>query len=133
MLGRELTPSGQRSGAVDRMPTRWSGRITTASTRTGSGRHRARRREAVRGCGRGKPLTSEAILGLDFLCRHDAVIKVEEKQLTLGGYDCVLPLSEANSLSSSSYLPIRAVETIEVPPYSEMDVMATVEQPAAGV
>ena len=79
------------------------------------------------------PLTSEAILGLDFLRRHDAVIKVKEKQLTLGGNDCVLPLSEANSLSSSSYLPIRAVETIEVPPYSEMDVMATVEQPAAGV
>ena len=79
------------------------------------------------------PLTSEAILGLDFLRRHDAVIKAKEKQLTLGGNECVLPLSEANSLSSSSYLPIRAVETIEVPPYSEMEVMATVEQPAAGV
>jgi len=40
------------------------------------------------------PLTTEAILGLDFLREHKALIDIPQKQLYLGDRQCTLPLRE---------------------------------------
>ena len=40
------------------------------------------------------PLTTEAILGLDFLREHKALIDIPQKQLYLGDKQCTLPLRE---------------------------------------
>ena len=40
------------------------------------------------------PLTTEAILGLDFLREHKALIDIPQRQLYLGDKQCTLPLRE---------------------------------------
>ena len=72
------------------------------------------------------PLTSEAILGLDFLKRHRARIDLENKQLHLT--DCTLPLRELEPVTAVKR-KVRAERTAEVPPFSVMEVIAYLKEP----
>ena len=69
------------------------------------------------------PLNMEAILGLDFLVKMEAEIDVKEKQIRFRNDDwrCRLNASSACSLSRSV---VQAVETMKIPPFSEIDIVA---------
>ena len=75
------------------------------------------------------PLTTEAILGLDFLCKHRATIDLEKRQLYLGDRRCTLPLCEPNPRVPDLKPSVRALETFDIPPYSEMEVQACLQEP----
>ena len=72
------------------------------------------------------PLTSEAILGLDFIKRHRARIDLENKQLHLT--DCNLPLRELEPVTAVKR-KVRAERTAEVPPFSVVEVIAYLKEP----
>ena len=80
------------------------------------------------------PLTSEAILGLDFLQGQQASIDLSSKRLHLKESGCEV------SLRDSALAPeprkkqlVRAVQTVEVPPRSILEVMACLEVGGGGV
>ena len=69
------------------------------------------------------PLTSEAILGLDFLRQHRVTIDLGNQQMLFGESNGQrTPLKE--SAGPKSVHSIRVVETIQIPPCSETMVMA---------
>lgn len=74
-------------------------------------------------------LTTEAILGLDFFHKYRANIDLGEKQLFLGDRGCTIPLLETNRQNPNTRHCVRALETIKLPPSSEMEVMAYLEEP----
>ena len=76
-------------------------------------------------------LTTEAILGLDFLHKYRAKVDLGEKQLFLGDRGCTIPLLETNRQNTNAEhrVRVRALETIKLPPSSEMEVMAYLEEP----
>ena len=78
------------------------------------------------------PLTTEAILGLDFLRLHEATINVKKKQLRLGDHGPMLALGERQRSTGEKRPRVRARETIELPPCSEVEVIAHVEPPIEG-
>ncbi len=79
------------------------------------------------------PLTSEAILGLDFLQGQQASIDLASKKLRLKGGKCDLPFRDPTSLQGPSEIAVWAVRTVEVPPRSVLEVMASFETPVEGV
>lgn len=80
------------------------------------------------------PLTSEAILGVDFLQEQQAVIDLASKRLRLRSGRHNLPLMEPTLLRVAEHaeIPARAVETVELPPRSELMVTASIETPVEG-
>ena len=74
-------------------------------------------------------LTADAILGLDFLEANGCTIDLGKK--TLHFQDCNLSLSLDTSIQSSpATVCVAVVSTLQVPAYSEMEVMAKVEKPS---
>ena len=74
-------------------------------------------------------LTADAILGLDFLEANGCTINLGKK--TLHFQDCNLSLSLDTSIQSSpTTVRVAVVSTLQVPAYSEMEVMAKVEKPS---
>ena len=63
-------------------------------------------------------LTTEAILGIDFLHKYRANIDLGEKKLSLGDRGCILPLVEANQPKQNANPCVRALETIQIPPWN---------------
>lgn len=76
------------------------------------------------------PLTTEAILGLDFLRKHKVTIDIREKRLTLSRSSVTLSLREKLP-SLPKCVSIQVTETIKIPPYSEMEVTAYLVGPVA--
>ena len=78
-------------------------------------------------------LTSEAILGLDFLRRFEAIIDLKEKQLILPERGCRLPLTENLPLTEKDRLDVNPtvslVDSVSIPPCSEEEVMAATQEP----
>ena len=74
-------------------------------------------------------LTTEAILGLDFLHKYRANIDLGKKKLSLGDQGYILPLVEANQTKLNDNPHVRVLETIPIPPCSKMEVMACLEEP----
>ena len=74
------------------------------------------------------PLTTEGILGLDFLKKHQATIDVRNGQLLLGVSNCTLSLEEAGT-TLTTQPTVCAAATICIPPNSEVEVMAHLSQP----
>ena len=72
------------------------------------------------------PLTSEAILRLDFLEQHRARIDLENKQLYLT--DCTLPLCELEPVTAVKR-KVRAERTAEVPPFRVIEGIAYLKEP----
>ena len=63
------------------------------------------------------------------LHKYRANIELGEKKLSLGDRGCILPLVEANQPKQKDNPCVRALETIQIPPCSEMEVMACLEEP----
>ena len=78
-------------------------------------------------------LTTEAILGLDFLKEQEASIDLASKRLHLKGKGCDLPLRDPTPPRARTGQPIRAARTIEIPPRSVMEVEASIEVPVEGM
>ena len=74
------------------------------------------------------PLTSEAILGLDFLKEHRALIDIPQKQLYLRDKQHTLPLRESSHAPLATRVRVHIENTTRIPPRSEMEVMACLEQ-----
>ena len=80
------------------------------------------------------PLTSEAILGVDFLQDQQAVIDLGRKSLCLKESGCDLLLDGPPPASSCTRSQqVRTVATVEVPPRCVMEVSAYLESAAEGV
>ena len=77
------------------------------------------------------PLTSEGILGLDFLKKHQATIDMKNRQLLLGSCNCTHSLVEARTPPIAKPT-VCAITTISIPPNREVEVMAHLSQPVQG-
>ena len=77
------------------------------------------------------PLTSETILGLDFLQGQQASIDLATKTLSLKGGGRALPLRDPTytppPARGNAEVTVRAVGTIEVPPRSELEIAASLD------
>ena len=72
------------------------------------------------------PLTTEAILGLDFLSQQGASIDLVDKKLHLA--ECSLSLREPESATVGTKR-VRAEKTTEIPPCSMMEVIGCLDEP----
>ena len=76
------------------------------------------------------PLTTEGILGLDFLKDQRAVINLESEELLLQAQGVTLPLRQSTqSPTSLGQIKVKVRRNISVPAYSELEVMAHLEDP----
>ena len=82
-------------------------------------------------------LTSEAILGLDFLQGQQASIDLATKTLSLKGGGCALPLRDPTytlpPARGNTEVTVWAVGTIEVPPRKELEITASLDTSVEGV
>ena len=69
-------------------------------------------------------LTTEAILGLNFLQQSNALIDLAKKQLLFKGHSVSVSLQSPHKTESDALPSVRVVETIRLPPRSEIIVMA---------
>ena len=73
------------------------------------------------------PLTSQAILGLDFLVEQRATIDLPNRTLRLGERGCNIPLEYPSSSSGlATTLPVCSTATVDVPPRSSMIITGSV-------
>ena len=73
------------------------------------------------------PLTSEAILGLDFLMKQQASIDLTSKTLHLRERGCNIPLQDPTKpLETTDMFPVHAAMTVEVPPRSTLQVAGSI-------
>ena len=78
------------------------------------------------------PLTTEAILGLDFLQEHQARIDLPNRRVYLADQRMYLPLqSPVCAPAPRDKISVCTVERFEIPPWSEKKIMATVQQAGA--
>ena len=71
------------------------------------------------------PLTSEAILGIDFLQAQRAVIDMGRGTLSLQESGCNIFLDPPNPLHANlAVQSVRVTDTVEVPPRSVMEITA---------
>ena len=76
------------------------------------------------------PLRAEAILGLDFLQEHQAYISLFNRQIWLANRGVTLPLhAPPVLLTATDRITIRAREKLDIQPWSEVKITASVEQP----
>ena len=79
------------------------------------------------------PLTSEAILGLDFLVEHQASIDLTTKTLHLRERGCNIQLRDHAILhETTTDLPVRAAMTVEVPPRSTLQITGDIVEAVEG-
>ena len=79
------------------------------------------------------PLTSEAILGLDFLTEQQASIDLGGRRLFLKESGCSVPLEDpALHTENATEVSVHATMTTEVPPRSILQVAGSIENPVEG-
>ena len=79
------------------------------------------------------PLTSEAILGLDFLREREASIDLASRRLHLKEKGCNIPLNDPTTACEHAFEhPVRAARTVEVPAHSMLKVPGNVEDTVVG-
>ena len=76
------------------------------------------------------PLTSEAILGLDFLQEQQALIDLASKRLSLRSKRCVIPLTDPALPHARTEVLVCVVRTVEVLPRGVMEVDGRLDAPA---
>ena len=79
------------------------------------------------------PLTSDAILGIDFLQAQRALIDLDQGVLRLREGGCDMELYRPRDLVCQPDQQVRTVETVEIPPRSVMEVPAFCESDVQGV
>ena len=70
------------------------------------------------------PLTVEAILDIDFLKKYSALIDLVNESLHLAGEGGTICLQEPPGSSLSDQSKVCIVSKVEIPSYSEMEVLA---------
>ena len=115
---KELTPCPEhRLVSVDGSPLQVHGRTTVSLDLAGE-----RFELAVTVV---SPLTSEAILGVDFLQPHQATIDLGRRQISFGkNRERYAPLRESVQKESVHAIGVVTAEAIQIPPCSEAVVMA---------
>ena len=77
------------------------------------------------------PLSTEAILGLDFLQQHGATVDLDKSRICLGEKHkhLMLPMEKSgeNTTPSHSTVLVSMPDTVRVPPNSEIEVIAAVQ------
>ena len=80
------------------------------------------------------PLTSEAILGIDFLQAQRAIIDLDRGTLQLRQSGCDILLDPPTPIKScTDTQQVRMADTVEIPPRAVMTVSAHLETPVEGV
>ena len=80
------------------------------------------------------PLTSEAIIGIDFLLKEQAAIDIPAGRLHLRGRGCDVKLKSPAPVNDQvAHYPVCSAETVELPPRSMMQIMGSVKVPTKGV
>ena len=69
-------------------------------------------------------LTTEAILGVNFLEQNNILINLGSKQLLFKGDNSSISMQGFNDSESKGYPSIRVVETVRIPPHSELMIIA---------
>jgi hypothetical protein len=78
-------------------------------------------------------LTSEAILGLDFLRVHDAIVDVKKSEICTGNKNVALHLGPQSCVNGDAISKVCPSTSLTLPPHSEQVVMAECEgQPRSG-
>ena len=124
------SPAGAEAVASAEVGQRWWN--ATEYPRQCVGEIGAGRREVLDQVVIVSPLTSEAILGLDFLQEQQATIYLASKKLRLRGSGCDLTLRDSTPLRVRSEQPVLAVRMVEVPPCSVLEIEASIETPSRG-
>ena len=75
-------------------------------------------------------ITAEAILGIDFLEDNKCVLDLANEKMYI--QDMLVPLKPLQSYSASKSVKVTVVETVTVPPCSEMELMAHFDAPEHG-
>ena len=78
------------------------------------------------------PLTSEAILGLDFLQKQQACIDLTSRRLHLKQSGCDIPLQDPMLLHTTSGHNVCSTATVEIPPRSTMHISGSTDTPLDG-
>ena len=78
------------------------------------------------------PLTADGILGLDFLQTQRASIDLDKEQVHLAECNCTISLHRPSLQPGNTRVKVRAEKTLEVPAYSEIEIMACLERPILG-
>ena len=71
-------------------------------------------------------LTAEAILGLDFLEKHNCILDMGKRVLALPGCSPIA-LMAPSRIDVQRPLPVSLIETVRIPAASELEVMANVD------
>lgn len=79
------------------------------------------------------PLTSEAILGLNFLQEQEASINLLSRRLHLRGRGCDLTLRDPTPLCAQAMRTVHAGKKVAIPPCSVLEVKASLDAPVEGV
>ena len=75
-------------------------------------------------------LTTEGILGMDFLRQHRCTIDIPGDCLLFAHQGIKVPLQGSDC--SSSYYPVRLVQTVKIPPRSELEIVGESSIPISG-
>ena len=78
------------------------------------------------------PLTSPAILGLDFLLQQHATIDLACQTLYLAKCGCVVPLEDPGTATELAELSVCCAATVEIPPRSSMQITGSTTRPMEG-
>ena len=79
------------------------------------------------------PLTSPAILGLDFLLQQQATIDLTSRTLRLAERGQSIPLEDPGTGTRTPKFPISCATTVEIPPRSSMQITCSTTTPLEGV
>ena len=80
----------------------------------------------------GDSLTTEAILGLDFLQEHRCTVDIGSKQLRVSGHKLVIPLHQSAASPCIGRVGVEMADSVQLPAYSELEVMARAVTPIEG-
>ena len=80
----------------------------------------------------GDSLTTEAILGLDFLQEHRCTVDIGSKQLRVSGHKLVIPLQQSAASPCIGRVGVEMADSVQLPAYSELEVMARAVTPIEG-
>ena len=67
----------------------------------------------------------ESLIGIDFLEKHGCVVNLEEGVLQLKGSSIPLQNTRSSYKDRMAPAPLSLVETVTIPPFSELETMAS--------
>ena len=78
-------------------------------------------------------ITTDAILGLDFLESHNCILNMAEGMLSINGHAVVLNPHKSPTLTAAGCVKVTVVKTITIPASSEMEIAAHVNSTVKSV